>query len=377
MIPQGDSDNIERHPQPGRVPPRAATNAASILDALESAVLVIGANGAIQFANGAVQRVAGLRPTDCVGRCLGAAIPALACLDAHDLVVSARNGDAPRRVQIDVAGNCATGSYDVVATPCGDGVCIELRPASDLVAAEHSAARARNAFLTTVSHELRTPLTALTGYGELLAEQILGPLNDTQCDMVDRMCSVTHHLSMMIEEILTYSSLEAGQEVVRPTSTTPAEIVHAATAEIAPQAKMKGIAIELDVPRNVGAMHTDGDKVRQILVHLAGNAVKFTERGSIRIQVVRDGSLLRFGVRDTGIGIDPSSFDRVFQPFVQLDAGLTRRHGGTGLGLYISQRLASLLGGHIEVASEAGRGSLFTLVLPDRYQAARGDQGRP
>jgi two-component system CheB/CheR fusion protein len=111
-------------------------------------------------------------------------------------------------------------------------------------------------------------------------------------------------------------------------------------------------------------MTSDIDKVRQILVSLAGNAVKFTETGEVRLELRRCGGDVCFTVRDTGIGIARRDLERLFRPFAQLDTSLTRRHGGTGLGLYVARGLAELLGGHIDVTSEAGRGSSFTLVLP-------------
>jgi hypothetical protein len=127
--------------------------------------------------------------------------------------------------------------------------------------------------------------------------------------------------------------------------------------------------VEPEVPRLVRG---DPARVRQVLINLAGNAVKFTERGDVRLSlgVSDDGHEVCFTVTDTGIGIAASDLQRLFRPFTQLDSGLTRRHGGTGLGLYISQRLATLLGGRIEVASQSGKGSTFRLVLPREYAAA-------
>ena len=228
------------------------------------------------------------------------------------------------------------------------------------------ASEAKSAFLTTISHELRTPLTALTGYGELLADQILGPLNDQQCDMVERMRSVTHDLSAMIEEILTYSSLEAGREIVKRSTVPAGDLVRAAANVVEPAASQKGLELQRDVPAEPIFVTTDLDKVRQILVNLAGNAVKFTKRGRVRLWVCHGGGHVTFGIEDTGAGIAAADFPRLFQPFSQLDAGLTREHGGTGLGLYISHRLALLLGGRIDVRSTEGRGSEFALILPER-----------
>jgi PAS domain S-box-containing protein len=235
-----------------------------------------------------------------------------------------------------------------------------------------AASQAKSNFLATMSHELRTPLTALTGYGELLADEIIGPLSGPQHEIVERMRSVTHQLNAMIDEVLTFSSIEAGREVVRAAETSAADLLRAAVTVVEPLARQKGLRLDVPEPDPAITLHTDADKVRQILVNLAGNAVKFTERGVVRVTVENGGGpdagagarCVRFAVCDTGIGIAAADQARLFQPFVQVDGGLTRRHGGTGLGLYISQRLARLLGGRIDLESAAGAGATFTLTLP-------------
>jgi len=227
------------------------------------------------------------------------------------------------------------------------------------------ASQAKSDFMATMSHELRTPLTALTGYGELLAEEIVGPLTAQQSDVVERMRSVTHHLGVVIDEILTFSNLEAGREIIRPVPVDLPVLVQSALAVVEPMARIKGIAFSADVPDGLG-MVTDPDKVRQILVNLVGNAIKFTDAGAVSLTVGPKGDRIAFRVTDTGIGIRAADRARLFQAFTQLDSGLTRKHGGTGLGLFISQRLAALLDGRIELESEPGKGSTFTLLLPLR-----------
>ena len=231
----------------------------------------------------------------------------------------------------------------------------------------HVASHAKGAFLAAISHELRTPLTALTGYGELLADEILGPLSAHQLDMVDRMRSVTHQLAVMVDELLMFSALEAGRESVHPSDVSIAEILDTVVAVIEPLARQKDLAFNVALPKRTPVLHTDGEKVRQILVNLLGNAVKFTDTGSVSVVVARQNGELHVRIRDTGIGIAESDRSRLFQPFTQLDSGLTRRHGGTGLGLYNSNCLARLLGGHIDVESVPGEGSTFSLIIPARY----------
>lgn len=239
---------------------------------------------------------------------------------------------------------------------------------SQLLEEAQAANLAKSNFLATMSHELRTPLTALTGYGELLADQIIGPLDDAQLDLVERMRSVTHHLAVMIEEILSFASIEAGRELVRVSQADSREVARAACAVIEPLASQKGLWLRVDEAESF-TLDTDVDKVRQILVNLAGNAVKFTDAGEVRVTAECESGIAVFRVRDTGIGIAAGDIPRLFQPFSQLDGGLTRRHGGTGLGLYISQRLALLLGGSISVVSAVAKGTEFTVRIPTRYRA--------
>jgi len=142
------------------------------------------------------------------------------------------------------------------------------------------------------------------------------------------------------------------------------DLVHAVAAVAEPLAKQKGIAFATAVPDPTLRITTDIDRARQILINLAGNAVKFTDKGSVRIEIALADREIRIGVVDSGIGIPAAQQKSLFKPFSQIDAGLTRRHGGTGLGLYISSQLAKLLGGRIELKSAAGEGATFTLVLP-------------
>jgi signal transduction histidine kinase len=235
---------------------------------------------------------------------------------------------------------------------------------AELLERAQDADRAKSRFLATVSHELRTPLTALAGYGELLADQVIGPLSEAQLDVLERMRSVTAHLAAVIEEVLAFSSLDEGREVVRLTDFLAADLVRATATVIEPLARQKHLTFHCSVPAAAIRMTSDIDKIRQILINLAGNAVKFTDKGEVRLDLTSEGEEVRFTVSDTGIGIQQKDVERLFKPFAQLDTTLTRRHGGTGLGLYISRALAELLGGRIELASQPGAGSTFTLIVP-------------
>ncbi len=224
--------------------------------------------------------------------------------------------------------------------------------------------RAKSDFLATMSHELRTPLTALTGYEELLADGVLGPLSEAQRNAVERMRSSIELLTTIIDEILTFSRLEAGQMVARMEDVAVHDVVQRAVEVIEPLAREKHLTVAVHLPEPGLLLRTDADMVRRILVNLGGNAVKFTEQGLVELAVIAGDDEVCFRVRDTGIGIAAEDLPRLFQPFVQLEGGLRRRYGGSGLGLFICRQLATSLGGHIEVESEPGRGSTFTLYLP-------------
>jgi signal transduction histidine kinase len=241
---------------------------------------------------------------------------------------------------------------------------------ADLLEQARAADAAKGRFLATISHELRTPLTALTGYNELLVDEVLGKISDSQRDILERMRSVTQHLTAMIEDVLAYSSLEMGHEVIRPTEFLLVDLVNAVAAVADPLARQKGIDLTVSVPDPTLRITTDIDRARQILINLAGNAVKFTDKGGVRIDVALVDGAVRIAVADSGIGIAPAQQKHLFKPFAQVDTGLTRRHGGTGLGLYISAQLAKLLGGRIELASQVGQGATFTLVLPGQADSS-------
>ncbi|MDB4871827.1 MAG: ATP-binding region ATPase domain protein, partial [Gemmatimonadales bacterium] len=225
-----------------------------------------------------------------------------------------------------------------------------------------AASEAKSAFLATMSHELRTPLNAIIGYQSLLKEGIDGPLNRSQIAHLDRIRASADHLLSLIDEVLTFSRVEAGKEEVHREDVSLRSILNEALTMIAPLAEAKGLSLRAEGDER--ELFTDGGKVRQILLNLLSNAIKFTDRGEIVIRSRSDGENVDVSVVDTGIGIAAENLERIFDPFWQVEQRSTRKVGGTGLGLSVSRTLARLVGGDIRVESEPGKGSTFTLTLP-------------
>jgi PAS domain S-box-containing protein len=226
-----------------------------------------------------------------------------------------------------------------------------------------AASAAKSDFMAVMSHELRTPLNAIIGYTDLLEMGVPTALPDGARATVERIRRAASHQRQLIDDILTFSRLDAGQEEVEDEVVPLQELLDEIDAVIAPLAARNGLELRI-VADGSREIRTDPRKLRQILVNLLGNAVKFTRAGRVELRVEEEPEWFRIVVEDTGVGMVDVEAARVFDPFWQAERGLTRTAGGSGLGLSISQRFARLLGGEISVESEKGRGSRFTLTLP-------------
>ncbi|MBL9076773.1 MAG: response regulator [Planctomycetes bacterium] len=288
-------------------------------------------------------------------------------------LVATEQADARRSMAWAVAATLlvtvlASGAWVVLARRSREErVRADLALAQATRAAAEAANRLKTQFVANTSHELRTPLTAILGYAELLADPTYAERH--RADACATITRNGEHLLQVINDLLDMSKIEAGGVVIETVPTDPALIVEDVVSLMRVRASSKGLELERSfagpLPRSVP---TDPMRLRQILLNLVGNAIKFTADGGVEVQVAFDQATvpgaLRIVVRDHGIGMDAAQIARLFVPFSQAEDSTERRFGGTGLGLAISKRYAQLLGGDIDVRSTPGQGSEFTLRLP-------------
>ncbi|MFN4020731.1 MAG: ATP-binding protein [Erythrobacter sp.] len=361
--------------------------AANITDA----VLRYDLSGVCTYASPSVREVMGVAPETFIGQPLTARLHP----DAHDRAVLAlgrlldgtsdkervtyrRYQDNPDGTPVFLEADCAI--IRNPATGAREGVVVAARDVTERVELEllltrarrhaENAARAKSEFLANMSHEIRTPMNGVLGFAELLLQGELDPAQQRYAEMI---VQSGRSMMMLLNDVLDLSKIESGQFTI---DHAPVDL-HATLSECAAlhrqTAEKKGLTLEFTGDADPGHrpwVVTDGLRLRQIVLNLLGNAVKFTETGTIRLMWQVQDNEVRITISDTGIGISEGRLETIFQPFIQGDNSTARRFGGTGLGLSISRQLAALLGGRIEVESAPGKGSRFTLLLPARLAAA-------
>ena len=278
---------------------------------------------------------------------------------------------------------------EVRVAPCGqDEVVFFIRDISDRKRTELAlqqtnqelahATRMKDEFLANMSHELRTPLNAILGMAEVLQDEVFGPRNESQQRAIRTIEHSGTHLLELINDILDLAKIEAGQMSVDRVPVAVSYLCSSSVPFVQAQAQAKGITLRLEVPDTLPDVLGDERRLRQVLINLLNNAVKFTPDGGTvtlaaqRLEAQREGEdpRLRLTVSDTGIGIAPADLDQLFQPFVQIDSTLNRQYSGTGLGLALVKRMVDLQGGQVQVRSTVGVGSHFSVDLPATVHAA-------
>jgi signal transduction histidine kinase/CheY-like chemotaxis protein len=240
------------------------------------------------------------------------------------------------------------------------------------------ASRARNQFFSTMSHELRTPLTSIIGFAQLLIRQAAhANFTDSQNANLERIHKNGQHLLTLVNTVLDIAKMDAGRMDISYHEVALNEFMDSIIEQTQSLALQRGLTLQQQVAPQLLAIRTDPDKLRQIVFNLVSNALKFTEKGGVNISVKLlplvqgmanefSQNFVAIAVTDTGIGIEPTAQAHIFDEFYQVDSTMARKYSGTGLGLSIARKLADLLGGRLEVASELGQGSTFTLLLPQR-----------
>jgi len=235
------------------------------------------------------------------------------------------------------------------------------------------ASKHKSQFLANMSHELRTPMNAVLGYTDLILDNIFGDVPEAIRDTLERVKANGHHLLGLINDVLDLSKIEAGQLVLSLSDYSMGDVVHAVVSAVESLAAEKKLALKATVPADLPPARGDERRITQVLLNLAGNAIKFTDEGEVLIQArISDGAFV-VSVSDTGPGISEADQQKIFEEFQQADSSSTRTKGGTGLGLSISRRIVELHGGRVWVESTPGHGSTFSFTLPIRveHQAER------
>ncbi len=350
------------------------------------AIVFLDAENRYEWVNAAFTRITGYSAHQAVGKQPGELLNAPeTSLETLAKLVQSRRDQTPVRVEIFNRGREGRGYWvDTSIIPIKDEsgrLMVSLAIERDITEAKERegdlaraieaaevAARAKSRFLANMSHEIRTPMNGVMGLAELLAETRLTAM---QRGYVETILDSGRALLLMINDILDLSKLQSGKMIAEDQCFDLRAVADAVVRLLQPAANSKGLVIGIKVDPNLpadwGTVRGDEGKLRQILVNLIGNAVKFTERGRVDLRIVpavnAGPNAICFEVDDTGIGIAPDRFATIFDSFTQADESISRRFGGTGLGLTISEMLAEQLGGKIELTSEIGKGSCFALTL--------------
>ncbi len=350
------------------------------------AIFALDRTGHVQTWNAGARRIKGYEPSDIIGRHFSTFYPpedVARGKPANELVVASRDGrieDEGWRVRKDGSRFWAhvviTAIRDDAGRLVGFGkvtrdlterLAAQQQALADerRVAAAEAANRAKAEFLTVMSHELRTPLNAIGGYTDLLTLGLGGPVSEEQRDYLGRIRRSQQHLLGIINDLLNYTRIEAGQVGYDIGPVPLREVADAVLPMVEPQAAARGIVLEQAPCPPTAVARADRAKVEQILLNLLSNAVKFTDAGGrVLVSCAAEDDAVALRVHDTGLGIPGEQLDAIFEPFVQLGRTLTTSHEGTGLGLAISRDLARAMGGELAADSAVGEGSTFTLTLP-------------
>ena len=335
---------------------------ARVLEHVDRGVFLVDQGGVITYWNPAARAITGIDPEAVIGRCATDALPGWRAI-GPEVPVAAVPGPGSleaKTLPLEIEGRELWISISGVLYE--DGVVYAFRNLTE----ERALDELKGEFVATVSHELRTPLAAIYGAAQTLRRADIELTNDNQEDLLDVIASESERLTRIAEEILLANSIDSGRLTLEPDQVDVAQLVASVVDEIRGIFSARDdIRIDVVMPEPVGAITGDADRLRQVLINLLDNAVKYSpEGGRIEVRVEQNGSSVRFAVRDEGLGIPHEEQQRIFGKFYRLDPQLTRGVGGTGLGLYICRELVRRMDGQLTVSSTEGDGSIFVVDLP-------------
>lgn len=341
----------------------------AILESLGDSVLVFNLDGNLASANPAFLRLVGRGLPQLIGRPAEDLIRQIAPAQQDIVRKMFRECTALTSAHLDWGGRTLAFHISPFFLG-GDQIAGKVAVLHDITH-EVEISRMKSTFVAMVSHELRTPLAAIMGLLEILQQDIYGPLAEKQREVVNRLMSNTHKLAQLVGDLLDHAQIEAGVIAIKDVPFTPADLMNGMVETAGTLAAARNLelvtCIESEVP---GALLGDPNRLAQVLTNLVTNALKFTEQGQVRARIYRpQAAKWALAVSDTGPGIPPEFRDRLFDPFSQADSSMGRKHGGFGLGLSIVHRLVVLMNGEIQVETEMGEGTTFTVLLPLRLPA--------
>jgi len=338
----------------------------AVLQGIADGVVVFDNGGRAIVVNPAVAALVGRPADEIVGCDIEALMDERVDADDRELVIGLLREGETRHPSVRFEWGDKTLSASVAPVRLATGERIGTVAVFRDFTREAEIDRLRSAFVSSASHELRTPLNAILGFTDMLQEGVYGPLSEGQRRATARIMANTGHLLSLANNLLDRAQIEAGKLKLSVSSFAPADVVDSVQAMMGVLAHAKGLGLTSHIADDVPArVSGDRQRLHQILVNLVDNAIKFTEQGTVQVHIYRpDAAYWALEVSDSGCGISPEAQASIFEPFQQVDSIATREHNGFGLGLSIVRQLVGMMGGEIALASEVGRGSTFTVVLP-------------